>query len=101
MDYFSVNTAQTAEEALDLMENTLMDAVIVDLRLPGIDGIEFIKRASVKWPQTRHIIYTGSPEAAVPQDIPAMDCVSSLIFFKPIDKLTKLSDEVIRITAES
>jgi DNA-binding response OmpR family regulator len=46
---FKTHSVETAEEALDLMKKTSVDSVIVDLRLPGIDGIEFIKQASKKW----------------------------------------------------
>jgi DNA-binding NtrC family response regulator len=57
----------TAEEALELLETTGMDLVITDLRMPGIDGMEFLRRLHTKWPGTEMLIMTayGSIETAV------------------------------------
>ena len=93
---FKTFSVETAEEALDLMNTEPVNAVIVDLRLPGIDGIEFIRQASKKWPDSRYIIYTGSPIASIPDEILSISSVSSKLFFKPIGNLFELSDEVIR-----
>lgn len=94
---FKTYSVETAEEALDLMKKALLDAVIVDLRLPGMDGIEFIRQASKKWPDTRYVIYTGSPIASIPNEILSISSVSSKLFFKPIGNLFELSDEVNRL----
>lgn len=57
----------TAEEALDLLEATGMDLVITDLRMPGIGGMEFVRRLHTKWPRTEVVVMTayGSIETAV------------------------------------
>jgi len=94
---FKTFSVETAEEAMDLMNTELINSVIVDLRLPGIDGIEFIRQASKKWPDARYVIYTGSPIASIPDDVLSISSVSSKLFFKPIGNLFELSDEVIRI----
>jgi len=41
---FRVIQAESAEEAIDLMSDTLPDLVISDIMLPGIDGIEFCQK---------------------------------------------------------
>ena len=98
---FKTYSVETAEEALDLMENELVNSVIVDLRLPGIDGIEFIRQASKRWPDARYVIYTGSPIASIPNEILSIASVSSKLFFKPIGNLFELSDEVNRLIRRS
>ena len=98
---FKTHSVETAEEALDLMENVLVNSVIVDLRLPGIDGIEFIRQASKRWPDARYVIYTGSPITSIPDDILSIASVSSKLFFKPIGNLFELSDEVNRLIRRS
>ncbi len=98
---FKTQSVETAEEALDLMKKSQLDAVIVDLRLPGMDGIEFIKQASKKWSDVRYVIYTGSPIASIPNEILSINSVSSKLFFKPIGNLFELSDEVNRLISES
>lgn len=40
---YQVFTASSAEEALDFLENTLVDLAIVDVVLPGINGFELTK----------------------------------------------------------
>ena len=98
---FKTHSVETAEEALDLMKKTQVDAVIVDLRLPGMDGIEFIKQASKKWSDVWYVIYTGSPIASIPNEILSISSVSSKLFFKPIGNLFDLSDEVNRLISKS
>lgn len=41
---YAVDHAGSAEEALDLVSEGVHDAAIVDLMLPGMDGLEFIQR---------------------------------------------------------
>lgn len=94
---FRTYSVETAEEALVLMNNKPINSVIVDLRLPGIDGIEFIRQATKNWPDARYVIYTGSPIASIPDDILSISSVSPKLFFKPIGNLFELSDEVNRI----
>lgn len=98
---FSTHCVRTAEEALDLMEREHVDSAIVDLRLPGMDGEEFIRQASKRWPEVRYIIYTGSPSASIPDEILAISTVSSSVFHKPVSMLSDLSDEIIRLTDRS
>ncbi len=42
-DRFEITTSQTVEEALQLIENEELDAVVSDYRMPDKDGIEFLK----------------------------------------------------------
>jgi two-component system NarL family response regulator len=49
-----------AEQALKSLEVQVADLYLVDLGLPGIGGLEFIKRARQRCPQSDFIIYTIS-----------------------------------------
>jgi two-component system, NtrC family, response regulator len=42
----------TAEEALQVMEFSSLDILLTDLRLPGVDGLELLKKVSVAHPDT-------------------------------------------------
>jgi two-component system, chemotaxis family, CheB/CheR fusion protein len=44
LEQASVRTASTAEQALALLAESDFDALIADIRLPGIDGYELIRR---------------------------------------------------------
>lgn len=51
--------AFTAEEALDCLARTSYDVVLTDLRMPGIGGIELLRRAQEIRPDSRIIVMTG------------------------------------------
>ena len=64
---YEVDTASNGEEALRMIEEEVYDLVFVDQRLPGIDGIELIRRINELSPGTQVIVITayGSVESAV------------------------------------
>lgn len=74
----------TAEEAFRYLEETPADLVITDVRMPGMDGIEFLRRLKDKWPSTEVVIMTafGSIDAAVE----AMRLGAYDYLTKPIDR---------------
>lgn len=41
---FAVLQAETGEEALEILDNQIVDAIVLDLMLPGIDGLEVLRR---------------------------------------------------------
>ncbi len=62
-DYFKsitrmFTTADSAEEALPLLEGPLWDIIVCNLKLPGINGLEFCKRARQMKPGTKLILVT-------------------------------------------
>lgn len=50
------------QEALELMHSQSVDVVIVDYRLPAMDGIEFLKTAKRLSPQAPRIMLTAYPD---------------------------------------
>ena len=46
LDGFSCSGAETGEKALDLLENEIFDAVVLDLRLPGMDGLSVLRKSA-------------------------------------------------------
>ena len=56
---FSVRTAGDAETALQMMSTAVPDIVVVDLKLPGMSGLEFLVHARVRHPATLVILATG------------------------------------------
>lgn len=51
---YQVHGAATGEEALKLVQTRSPDLILLDLMLPGIDGLEVCRRIKVD-PQTRHL----------------------------------------------
>jgi PAS domain S-box-containing protein len=56
---FSVDTAESAHEALEKMRITSYDAVVSDYQMPVMDGIEFLKTLRASGNSTPFIIFTG------------------------------------------
>ena len=62
-----ISAAYSGQEALDLLEKTVIDVVILDIRMPGMDGIETLKKIKAGYPLVEVILLTGhgSTETAV------------------------------------
>lgn len=63
---------------------------IVDIRMTGMDGNEFIRKAAVKNPAMVFLIHTGSPEYRIAEDIRSMSRVHGTIFKKAINSMVDL-----------
>ena len=50
---------ETAEEAMEALKMHNYDIIIVDYKLPGMDGLEFLKRIHESHPDTRKILITA------------------------------------------
>lgn len=55
-----VEMARSGEEALDKIAKRQFDLVVTDLNLPGISGLELIRRLRQLCPQLPVILITGS-----------------------------------------
>jgi DNA-binding NarL/FixJ family response regulator len=54
-----VDTAETGEEALEAIERLNPEVVIMDVRLPGIDGISAVKRLHQTSPNTKLVMFSA------------------------------------------
>jgi PAS domain S-box-containing protein len=55
----TVDTADSAETALEKMEKTIYDVIVSDYQMQGMDGIEFLKTIRASGNFTPFIIFTG------------------------------------------
>lgn len=62
-----VSVAGTGEEALERLEESHPDLVLLDFRLPGIDGLETAKHIKRRCPNIRIALVTAHTEEAVGQ----------------------------------
>ena len=86
--------AANAEEALQILIGQSPAAVLVDIRLSGMGGNEFIRKARMLYPNLAFVIYTGSHEYEIPPDIREYPQVSPRVFRKPISNLVELENEI-------
>jgi DNA-binding NtrC family response regulator len=84
---YDVRTAREGEEALKLIGERDFDMLVLDLRLPGKDGLQVLREARLKKPQLKGIIITAYPSAATAAEAMKVGAVDFLS--KPID-LSKL-----------
>ena len=78
-----VNTGTSGENALALIDKENFDAIILDLAMPGIDGIETLRLLKEKNPDLEIIMLTG--HATVKKGIEAMKLGAEDFLEKPVD----------------
>lgn len=78
-----VKAVTNGEDAVNQVEDYNFDAIIVDLAMPGIDGIETLKRIKEKRPDLEIIMLTG--HATVKSGIEAMKLGADDFLEKPVD----------------
>ena len=59
-----VGQAGTGEAAIEQLEATQPPVAVVDISMPGIDGIELARRAAQVSPRTAIVVYTAAAEPA-------------------------------------
>ncbi len=80
---FRVTGVHSGIEALQCVEEHPFDIVLMDVRMPGLDGMETMKQMKLRWPGLPVILVTGHlPESAAEdaQRLGAFD-----FFNKPVD----------------
>ncbi len=94
---FSVEVAETAEEALEKIQNGLFDLALVDLKLPGMDGLQLITEIVKSKPEILTILLTGY--ADIDSTVEAMKRGASDYLTKPVD-LDKMIFRLRRVLEE-
>jgi len=60
-DGYDVEVAENGEEALEKIKWEEFGVIVIDLRLPGIDGLQVFKEAKELKPETKGVIITAYP----------------------------------------
>jgi len=60
---YRVQATDSGEEALQIMQSTPFEIVITDLFLPGVSGIDILKKVKADSPYTNVILITGNASA--------------------------------------
>ena len=78
-----VTTAASAQEALRQVESGSFDAVILDLKMPEVDGLETLKAIRARQPEAQVILLSG--QATLQDGIAAMKLGALDFLEKPAD----------------
>src|SRR6266516_3943685 len=79
---------RSGAEAVQWLERHPADAVLTDLRMPGMDGMQLLDRVIAQWPELPVIMLTA--HATVPLAVEAMKRGAADFLQKPFER-----DEVI------
>jgi DNA-binding NtrC family response regulator len=85
-----VEVVKNGAEALGVMEQRPADVVLLDLRMPGMDGMAVLKTIKQRWPETEVVIITGYPNVDTAKEAVRLGAYDYLA--KPIGP-----DEVINV----
>ena len=84
---YEVVTANSVQHALSIMENTPIDIVVSDEKMPGISGSEFLTIVRLRYPDVVRIMLTG--EASLET---AVDAINNASIFRFMRKPCKASE---------
>ena len=86
-------TAQSGPAAIDLLQAERFDCAVVDVKMPGMDGLELLRHMRHGCPQMPVILLTG--HASVELGVQGMELGAFEYLMKPVD-LDELLDTVRR-----
>ena len=86
---YRVMTAESGEEALRVFHEARPEVILTDIKMPGMDGIELLKRIKAESPNTEVIMITGHGE---------MELAIQSLKYDASDFITKpINDETLDI----
>jgi len=62
---YEIVTTESAEEAEEILHDTVFDVILADNVLPGKTGLDVLKNAKKKYPDTIRLLITGFPDLGV------------------------------------
>jgi DNA-binding NtrC family response regulator len=100
----NVVTVTRGEQAVTTVDAQAFDLVVIDLSMPGIDGLETLKRIKARQPDTEIIILTG--QGSIRAGIEAMKLGAEDFLQKPVniaelvEKISEAKDKRLHILQE-
>ena len=83
-------TAEDGHQALRVMEQRPFDVVLLDLSMPGMDGMYVLKTIKERWPESEVVVITGYPNIETAKEAVRLGAFNYLT--KPL-----VPDEVIKV----
>lgn len=91
---FVTRLAANGVEALQAVEDEVPGCILLDMKMPGIDGVEVLKRLKKGWPEIPVIMMTAYGELELTDD--ALQIGALKYFTKPFD-IYEVRDAVIAL----
>ena len=93
---YECHTASTAEEAFQYLEVETYDALLTDIAMPGLTGLELLKRTQLRDSDTPVILISGKGDEQDPQQL--IDLGAFAYVSKPF-KLVEIEEVVSQAIA--
>lgn len=94
---YEVLTAESGAEALAILEKQEADLVVSDMRMPGMDGYELLRRIKLLYPEVLRVILSGySEEQMIVKAL--QQGVAKMYMLKPWenDQLVKMIEQLLK-----
>ncbi|WP_283744519.1 HD domain-containing phosphohydrolase [Sideroxydans sp. CL21] len=59
---YRIFTAENGAQGLDILQHEAVDLVVSDMRMPEMNGAQFLEQVNARWPDTIRILLTGHAE---------------------------------------
>lgn len=57
----NAKVAEDGLRAIQVMEEQAFDVILLDIRMPNLDGMEVLKTIKRRWPESEVVVITGYP----------------------------------------
>jgi DNA-binding response OmpR family regulator len=95
-DRYECHTASMAEEAFQYLEVEHYDAIITDIAMPGLTGVELLKRVQLRDEQTPVILISGKGSE---QDSKSLLALGAFAYVTKPFNLAEIEETVERAVA--
>lgn len=89
-----IATVWNGVEALREMERDCFDLVLLDLRMPGMDGMSVLRMIKQRWPESEVVVITGYPSMETAKEAIRLGAYDYLA--KPVNP-----DEIIKVASSA
>jgi len=91
----NAQTAEGGRQALSVMEQHPFDVVLLDLRMPDLDGMDVLKTIKQRWPDSEVVVITGYPSIDTAKEAVRLGAFNYLA--KPLDpnELLKAANDAV------
>lgn len=79
-----IDTCDSATAAVERLEESEYDAIVTDIKMPGMDGLALLSVIREKWPATPTLLITGHGEGDL--GLRALEGGAYEYILKPIDR---------------
>jgi len=67
-----VGVADSAEEAEQMLQTITADVITLDIKMPGMDGLEFLSKLKARWPNRPVIMLSSLSPRGAPERVEAL-----------------------------